>query len=496
MGRKRNSKSGLSRREVLKHGLYGGLAAGLASSFWLSGCGRRTRREGPNIVFILIDTLRADRMGLHGYYRDTTPNINAIAGEGVVFERAIAQSPWTQPSISSLFCSRYPSVHKVLSITRAQAMRWGKAEKMPVFGESFTTLAEVMRDNGYETAAFIANFLMSGYYGFAQGFDHYFDMPWRKVKFNEVAGDVINGEALAWLRRRKSDKPFFLYLHYMDVHGPYYARPEFHEPLFDQVEQMPNKRKLSDSQKKALGYLTTKQAAPILKKYKDLSDYLEFWSAFYDAGVREEDQLIAGLITGLKGMGLWNDSYVIITADHGEELQEHGYWSHGNTVYHTELHVPLILHWPGVLPAGERIKDTIRLIDIMPTMLDQLHLPAVADMQGRSFKDIIAEHPPAQPVPAFSEAVERPPQKKSLSLGDWKIIATPGRKALELYNVSNDPLEQNNLYAQESTRARELFQLLRKQVTLNQKLGSKVKAQEKLITPEEYERLKSLGYVK
>ena len=496
MGRKRNLNSTLTRRETLKYGLYGGLAAGLAPSLWLSGCGRRTRRKGPNIIFILIDALRADRMGLYGYHRDTTPTIGAIGSEGVVFERVIAQSPWTQPSMASLFCSRYPSVHKVLSLNLAQAMQRGRAKKMSVFGESFTTLAEVLRDNGYETAGFIANFLMSGYYGFGQGFARYIDMPYRKQRRGVVAGGVLNRESLAWLRNRDSDKPFFLYMHYMDVHGSYYARAAFHEPLFDQVEKMPNKRKLSGSEKKALDYLAHMRALPIVRKYKELSDYLEFWSAFYDAGVREMDQLIADLIAGLKEMGLWDDSYVIITADHGEELQEHGYWSHGSTVYHTELHVPLILRWPSVLPAGKRIKDTIRLIDLMPTLLDQLHLPVVSGMQGRSFKDVIAEHPPARVVPAFSEAVKKPPQRKSLSLGDWKMIVVADQKTPELYNISEDPLEQDNLYAQHPSRLWELSQLLGEQITLNRKLASQVKPQERPVTPEDYEHLKSLGYVR
>jgi len=496
MASKHNLHSNLTRRDLLKSGLYGGLAASLAGSFGPIGCSKRSRSKRPNIVFILIDTLRADRMGLYGYDRNTSPALDAIAAEGVTFDRTISQAPWTQPSMASLFCSRYPTVHKVLSHKLAQAMQWGRTPKMSVFDESFTTLAEVLHGNGYETAAFIANVMMSGCYGFAQGFGQYIDMPLRKKKYNVVPGDVINKEALSWLHRRNSRKPFFVYLHYMDVHGPYYARPQFHEPLFAQVEKMPAKRKLSDKQKKALRYLTTKQAAPIITRYNKLADYLEFWAAFYDAGVREADQHIADLITDLKDMDLWDDCYMIITADHGEELQEHGFWGHGYTVHHTELHVPLIMRWPGVLPTGKRIKETARLIDIMPTLLDELHIPAQSGMQGRSFKEIIAGAPPAQHVLALSEALRAAPQKKSLYLNDWKLITTPGRKTHELYNVGRDPLEQNNLYAQHSTEVRKLTKLLDKQIMLNQKLASEVKAKEKLITPEEYEQLKSLGYVR
>jgi arylsulfatase A-like enzyme len=320
-------------------------------------------------------------------------------------------------------------------------------------------------------------------------------MPYRNQQVGDVSGDVLNKEAITWLRRRKTRKPFFLYMHYMDVHGPYYSRPKFHEPLFEQVEKMPAKRKLSDKQKKALGYLTTKQAAPIIKRHNKLADYLEFWSAFYDAGVREVDQHIAELITDLKDMDLWEDSYVIITADHGEELQEHGYWSHGYSLHHTELHVPLIMHRPGVLPAGKRIKETVGLIDIMPTLLDELGIPAQSGMQGRSFKEIIVEDSPARSVPAFSEAVKKTPQKKSLYLGDWKLIATPGEKTHELYNIADDPLEQKNVYAQYPARARDLIGLLAEQVKHNHQLGLETDAKEIPMTPEQYERLKSLGYV-
>jgi len=496
LGAKHDSHGSLTRRQLLKSGIYGGLAAGLAGSIGPFGCNRRSKIKGPNIVFILIDTLRADRLGLYGHKEGLSPAIDSVGAEGVTFDSTVAQSPWTQPSIASLFCSRYPAVHKVLSLKLAQAMRWGRAQKMAVFTDSFTTLAETLRDNGYETAGFIANFLMSSYYGFAQGFDFYADMPYRNQQVGDVSGNVLNKEAITWLRRRKTRKPFFLYMHYMDVHGPYYSRPQFHEPLFAQVEKMPAKRKLSDKQKRALGYLTTKQAAPIITRYNKLADYLEFWSAFYDAGVREQDQHIAEFITDLKDMDLWDDSYVVITADHGEELQEHGYWSHGYSLYHTELHVPLIMHRPGVLPAGKRIKETVRLIDIMPTLLDQLDMPAASGMQGRSLKDVIAGTPPAKPVPAFSEGVKDGPKKKSLYLGDWKLIVTPGEKTHELYNIADDPMEQKNVYARYPVRARELAGLLQEQMERNHRLGLKTDAKKIPLTPEQYEQLKSLGYVR
>jgi len=481
---------------MLKCGLHGGLAAAISGSLWLQGCGKRQSVDKrPNVIFILTDTLRADRMGLYGYHRDTTATIDAIAAEGVTFDRVIAQAPWTQPSVASLFCSRYPGVHKVLDYGLAEAMHWDRAQKMPVFGDSFTTLVEVLRDNGYETAGFIANFLASGYYGFDQGFNLYADLRSRNSLL-PVAGDVLNNDLRTWMPRRNSDKPLFLYMHYNDVHGPYYARPEFYEPFFAQVRQMPNKRKLSKTQKEALGYLAKRRAAKIIAKYEELSNYQEFWSAFYDAGVREQDRHIADLTAYLKEMGLWDDAYVVIAADHGEELLEHGLWSHGFSVYHTELHVPLILRWPKVLPAGRRVGGTVRLLDLMPTLLEQLQLPVIAGMQGRSLMPDIAGNPPSQPVPAFSEGVKWKPEDKSLYLGDWKLIVKANRKIHLLYNVTDDPKEQNNLYGQYPAKAKELAGLLLEQMNSNKQLASETKAQQVPITPEQYEQLKSLGYVR
>ena len=171
-------------------------------------------------------------------------------------------------------------------------------------------------------------------------------------------------------------------------------------------------------------------------------------------------------------------------------------WSHGFSVYHTELHVPLILRWPKVLPAGRRIGGTVRLLDLMPTLLEQLQLSAITGMQGRSLTPDIAGSPPTQPAPAFSEGVKWKPEDKSFYLGDWKLIVKANRKIHLLYNVADDPKEQNNLYAQYPAKAKELVGLLLEQMNCNKQLASETKAQQVPITPEQYEQLKSLGYVR
>ena len=151
--RKKTSSKGLSRREVLKYGLYGGLAAGLSGSLWLSGCGKQQQDKSRNIVFILIDALRADRLGSYGHSGGHSPALDSIAANSVVFERTIAQAPWTQPSIASLFCSRYPMAHKVrVDYGRLLRMMNRLTKKVPIFSDSFVTLAEVLQKAGYSTA--------------------------------------------------------------------------------------------------------------------------------------------------------------------------------------------------------------------------------------------------------------------------------------------------------------------------------------------------------
>jgi len=188
-------------------------------------------------------------MGLYGYHRDITPTMDSIAAEGITFDRAIAQAPWTQPSIASLFCSRYPMAHKVM-INFGQLLRMmnRKAKKVTIFSDSFVTLAEVLQKAGYATAAFMANPFILREFGFSQGFEH-FDASFAR---DTTPGNIVNEAMFAWLRRRNKNKPFFCFLHYMDVHGPYSARPEFLEPLLDRVEAMPDKRRLSKEQLKKL----------------------------------------------------------------------------------------------------------------------------------------------------------------------------------------------------------------------------------------------------
>jgi arylsulfatase len=448
----------------------------------------------PNIVFVLIDTLRADVMGCYGYRGGGTPNLDRIAADGVAFDRMIAQAPWTQPSMASLFCSRYPGVHKVLDYAQAFRATFEGQEKVVVFDESFDTLAESLQARGYATAAFVANPYILAEYGFAQGFDH-FDSSFAK---NTTPGGVVNDAAVAWLEQRDPQKPFFVFLHYMDPHGPYDAAEEFLTPLLDAVERMPNKRRLSEAEFERLKYLRKLPQVYLqnTERHNRLYPYREYWVARYEAGVRQADRFVGDLRARLQEMGLWDEAYVVVTADHGEALCEHGLWEHGWSVHHTDLQVPLILHWAGVLPAGKRVRHTLRLIDLMPTILDQLRLPQPAGLQGFSLVDHIAGRPPSKPVVAFAEGVKLGAEQKALYAGDWKLMVTPSTGRRQLYNIADDPLEQNDLAASNGATLGSLIRVLQEQVALNARIAGGFVPGTAELTQEQYDRLKALGYIR
>ena len=463
--------------------------------------GTTTKTEGmispesrPNIIMILVDALRANRLGCYGHDRNTSPTVDNIASDGIIFEHVISQAPWTQPAVASLFSSRYPSVHKVINISLVEKMEKGKVPKMAVFNKAFTTFVESLDAVGYDTAGFTANPFMSESYGFERGFDHYADMSAREGK--EQRGNQLNDEVVEWLKKRDSQNPFFIYIHYMDVHGPYYARDEYIEPFMRQVRQIENKQRLSKGEVSRLGYLLKRSAAPIVEKHGDLTGYREFWSAFYDAGVREQDHHIANLKKRIEDIGLWNDAYVIFTSDHGEELFEKGFCDHGNSLYDTELHVPLILRWDGVLAKGKRIDRTVSLVDFMPTVIEQLKLDDVEGLQGTSFMDDIITNSSQPEVMVFSEAVKYRPNIYSVHLDDWKLIMNFHRKTIELYNISKDPSEMVELSKQYPDKKKELVAIIQSQIETNAKLSEKIKRENIPINQEQYERLKSLGYVK
>ena len=505
-------------------GRWSAIALLAALTLGLAGCERKTDSsevtaeqakigilpEGatpPNVFVILVDALRADRLGAYGNRNALTATMDQIAAEGVTFERCVSAAPWTLPSVATLFTSYYPGVHKASSYRVVSNMEEGRQAVQSVLSDDFDTLAEVLQRSGYQTAGFVAaKFLRQGY-GFGQGFEHY-DTSFAE---NTVRGEVVNQALFNWLDEgRDPARPMFVYLHYMDVHGPYNAAPEFMDPVMEQLEEYPGKQLLKPKQfKTLLPYLNkppSETSDPT--RYERLKGYREYWVARYDAGVREMDFYLNQLVHNLKQRGLWDDAYVILIADHGEALCEHDLWGHGYSQYQTDLHVPLILRWPNVLPEGKRVRRLASLIDLMPTLLEQLRLSSGETLQGTSLVDHLSGTLPDVPLMRFAEAVKAGLRQYAIFADVTKLIVTalPPRRLPDgtmskdearhqLFNVGTDPGEMYDVAQQNTEVVKRLAQLMRKVVEQNLKTKPEMIVTQKPVGQRTIEQLQSLGYV-
>lgn len=458
----------------------------------------------PNVVLVLVDTLRADRLAAYGSTAGLAPNVDSLAAAGIVFDRCQAPAPWTLPSMGSVFTAQHPSVHGATSYTSVRDMNQGRRTLVPVLADSFTLMAEVLRDHGYRCFAASANPFVQAKFGFGQGFETF---DGGEIKLNGTVGTWVNKAAADWLEKYDGGKPFLMYLHYMDVHGPYDAPASIQEPLLEAVDKLPRKRALTEREWRLLiPYL--KAPPPGLKDpslHDRLKGYLEYWPARYNAGVTEFDGYFKAVCDLLKSRGLWENTLLVLTADHGEAFLEHGMWDHGYTLYQEELHVPLVMHWPATIPAGARVGGTTRLIDLYPTILEQLRLPIPAGLEGRPMVDLMGGATRAAPTPAFSGACKgegRNPPRLAVVEGDWKLIKTfhltkaGGQTRIrridtELFDLSRDPGEKSNLAAAQKSKADALWALMLAQIETDLKRLSGAPVQYR---SEEEKLLRGLGY--
>jgi arylsulfatase A-like enzyme len=448
----------------------------------------------PHVILIVVDALRADRLTAYGNLDSLSPTFDSVAKEGVVVAEAISQAPWTQPSIASLFASCYPGVHGVVDYNRMVASTYFGKPKVAVLGESFTTLAEALSAHGYRTAGFVANPFLVEEYGFAQGFSHW-DTRFAKT---DASGGELNDALADWLENRPEvQSPLFLYLHYMDVHGPYEARPEILDPLLDKVESLSHKQRLTPKDLEKLNYLRRPpRECSDPERHVRLMRYREYWEARYNACVIEMDRVLNEMQTLLQGAGLWENSLLILTADHGEELFEHKHWDHGHTLHHTELHVPLIMRWKDRLHPGTRFFPRVRLIDLMPTLFELLEIPHWLDLQGESFGRDLLEGKKSEDRDAYSEGVKVGPDQRSLYTGKLKRIQNENPLASALFNRASDPEETQDVSAQDPRSVQKCDDLIATFVGDNLNLSKPHQLEQVELNSEETDRLKSLGYFK
>ena len=339
---------------------------------FVAGCTRTPPPQPaarPDLIVLVIDALRPDHLGSHGYARPTSPNLDRLAERGARFEHAMSAANYTTASVPSIFTGLFPSVHGVFA----------EGDRLD---DGFLTLAERLRDLSYATAAFAPNPSLGRRFNFDQGFDLFDDkalhneetIPWKKF---ETAERIRKG-ALSFVDGVAAEKPVFLYLHYRDVHGPYVPPPPFDRVFVDAAVE--SAAALSAAQREAIPEYLRLEGAPAT-----LAHYL----AQYDGEILYTDGRIGALLEALESRGRLRHAWIVVTADHGESFLDHGVWNHGNELYQEEIHVPLILVAPQGRGRGRRIGDLVSGVDLLPTLLEAAGAPPPAGVQGRSLLPLL-----------------------------------------------------------------------------------------------------------
>jgi len=441
--------------EPLERARAGSLGVLTALVAACGGAGGERGDPRPDVVLVVVDTLRADRLGCYGYERETSPALDRFAAEGVRYARAFSQAPWTTPSIGSLMTSRFPT-------------ELGIFHERSILSEDEVLLAEALAAGGYETAAVVSHSFCSSEWNFDQGFERFDES---NVLGHEAVTSAAVTERALELLDGFGRGPFFLWVHYFDPHFAYVFHDEFPFP------GPPDYRgPVRDGMKYSL----------LRGMHAELTATdLEEVRRFYDSEVAETDHWIGALLDGLRARGLWDDALVIVTADHGEEFNDHGAMGHSRTLYQELVHVPLIVKYPrGAGPAGLVDERAVALLDVYPTVLELAGLPAPAGLAGAS---LLA---PAQGSrPLVSETARRG-GLRSLVSGDYKLIQHLSSGEIELYDLAADPLERRDLSAADPARA----EALRAQLEAWAGAVRPGRSTEVELDREDVERLEALGY--
>ena len=425
----------------------------------------------PNFVLVVADTLRADRLHFAGYERKITPNFDALRSESTYFPNAHATSSWTLPSTMSLLLSQSPSQHGIT--------KWSS-----LVDEEQTTVVELLHDAGYRTGGWNANLLLTEERGFIQGFDSYellHHPDWhrdahRKTPHLFAPADDLTSHALAWLEERPPQEdgvPFFLYLHYMEPHTPFQCPPNA-EPSCSNAASVLNRRLT------AANWDFTETQDSLIQ-------------GFYNGNVRRMDVALGRLHRQLKERGLLENTWLIVTADHGEMLGEHGLYVHGRALYEETLRVPLLFRSQSGRPAV--VETAVSLVDVAPTILDLAGIEPPPFFKGRSLRAAL-ENEPLDDRPLVAElfpVIDEPPPRHrhllSVTRGTTKLVLGIDGE-LERFDLAVDPSEETPLPAEIA----DLEALLSEASVAFPHFGASSESSPEL-SPEVVEQLKGLGYI-
>ena len=424
-----------------------GALLGLLAFAGSAGCGPS---PPPNVVLVSIDTLRADAVGAYGG-PVATPALDRLASEGALFEQAIAPASQTTPSHATLFTGR-------------EVLHHGALRNGVPLAATAETLAEVFQRSGYATGAFASSFVLDPRFGWAQGFEHYdAEFPrggetlrarsgqWRQYEFDgfDRRAAATNERALPWLE--SVAEPFFLFVHYFDPHAPYAAPASRIARVPADFARAAASERI-DELRETLPGLRREELALALRSYQ--------------AEVLEVDAAIARLLAALADRGLDDRTLVVVTADHGEGLGQHGTLDHAPNIYEEQLRVPLLIRWPDRVPAGLRIREPIGLVDLAPTIAAAAALAFDDPPDGQSLLEALQTGNVSESRPIFGRRrhYPRPYQGHRGTLffvrdGSWKLIRATESDD-ELYDLAADPAERRDLLAARPEVAKRLDALL------------------------------------
>lgn len=440
------------------------------------GC---SKQNNFNVIFISIDTLRADHLGCYGYQRDTSPNIDNFAQQSMLFKNFFTVVPKTGPSITSFFTGQYMQNHGVVDNNYLRSQK----------SQSFVQLLP----SNYQKAAFVANPTLSVARGYATGFDEY-HVGDLKNKMEEWGQGDISPNAIAWLKSTKAKGNFFLWLHYIDPHGPYTPPREFHNYFV-------NDPYYNDSQKVKLEYtpeegINENYVLGAVPKYQRLGDNntVDYYVAEYDAEIKYTDSEVGKVLDYLKASKLLENTIVVITADHGESLGENNYYfEHGMLVNEGTIHIPLVIRHPDL--KNHMVFDSLmQSTDIAPTILNFLGINSLTNTDGINFSKLIYQNKTKDDLHNYIYSCTPYGYKdfyETIRTKNDKIVRKDEQE-YSYFDLTNDITETNNKY-QESNQA-----YLDKQTSLLSSFGKKTKhppVKELFLNKKAADKLRSLGYI-
>jgi arylsulfatase A-like enzyme len=455
-----------------------------------------------NVILVWIDTLRRDHLSAYGYARPTTPTIAALAKEGTLFEDCLSQATWTKVATPALLTSLYPLSNTVREFN----------DRLP---SSAVTMADVFHKAGYATLSMSSVLFTGAFSNLHKGFEEVQeDSSLPEQNSSKTARPYLD-RLLPWLEAHK-EAPFFVFLHVTDPHDPYRGDPPYDTLYADRTKREEHERQQNEARKTIedplMRLFGMPSRAELVKAKIDPDPYVAYDRDLYDGAIRGLDTEISRLVERLRALSLDGKTLVVLTGDHGEEFHEHGRSFHGQTTYGELNEIPLVL-WGAGAARGRVVKETVQTIDIMPTILELCRLSPPPGIQGQSFAALLADGAPAPGAfrvrPALTEkwATNKPGNPPPLDTesyaiveGGYKLVQNvqkhQGTNEFELYDHAKDPLDKKDV----ASEHKDVVLKLAKEIAAWRKTAEDARLKPdsesaKSLSPEQLERLKSLGYI-